>query len=59
MLSVGDPGEEGDVEMQDLMFTTKGATPGAVLVEWNIKASKQGSAGMWGMFLSSILRVCD
>ncbi|KAH8690398.1 pectate lyase superfamily protein-domain-containing protein [Phaeosphaeriaceae sp. PMI808] len=37
MLSVSDPGEEGDVEMQDLMFTTKGATPRAVL----------GSAGMW------------
>lgn len=35
--------------MQDLMFTTKGATPGAVLVQWNMKASKPGSAGIWGM----------
>lgn len=49
MLSVGNPGDVGEVEMQDLMFTTKGATPGAILVQWNIKASKPGSAGIWGM----------
>lgn len=49
MLQVGGPGQVGDVEMQDLMFTTKGATPGAILVQWNIKASKPGSAGLWGM----------
>lgn len=58
MLSVGDPGDVGDVEMQDLMFTTIGMTPGAVLVEWNIKASKPGSAGIWGMHTYLILRVC-
>ncbi|KAF1850325.1 glycoside hydrolase family 55 protein [Cucurbitaria berberidis CBS 394.84] len=46
MLSVGSPGQVGDVEMQDLMFTTKGPTPGAVLVEWNMKASKPGAAGI-------------
>ncbi|KAJ0271070.1 hypothetical protein CBS470a_013331 [Colletotrichum nupharicola] len=35
------------VEMQDLMFTTVGPTPGAILVEWNINADSQGSAGLW------------
>jgi hypothetical protein len=50
MLQVGAPGQTGDVEMQDLMFTTKGATPGAILVQWNMKASKPGSAGIWGMY---------
>lgn len=33
--------------MQDLLFTTGGATAGLVLVEWNIQADAQGSAGLW------------
>lgn len=49
VLKVGAPGQVGDVEMQDLMFTTKGPTAGAILVEWNMKQSKPGSAGIWGM----------
>ncbi|KAI1874191.1 uncharacterized protein JN550_002770 [Neoarthrinium moseri] len=47
MLKVGNEGDVGDVEIQDLMFTTKGATAGAILVEWNILAASPGSAGMW------------
>ncbi|KAI0097347.1 glycoside hydrolase family 55 protein [Nemania sp. FL0031] len=47
MLRVGNPGDIGDVEMQDLIFTTVGPTAGAVLVEWNIKAASPGSAGLW------------
>lgn len=47
MLRVGEPGEVGNMEMQDLLFTTKGPTAGAVLVEWNIKADKKGSAALW------------
>jgi hypothetical protein len=48
MFQVGNVGDVGSVEMQDLMFTTKGATAGAVLVEWNIQADAQGSAALWG-----------
>ncbi|KAM7195859.1 pectin lyase-like protein [Rhypophila sp. PSN 637] len=47
MFQVGFPGQVGDVEMQDLIFTTKGQTPGVILVQWNIKASSPGSAGIW------------
>lgn len=47
MLRVGEKGEVGTVEMQDLLFTTQGITPGVILVEWNIKASSQGSTGLW------------
>ncbi|KAH8901101.1 pectin lyase-like protein [Thozetella sp. PMI_491] len=47
MLRVGNDGDTGSVEMQDIIFTTKGPTPGAVLVEWNILADAQGSAGIW------------
>lgn len=48
MLKVGSEGSVGDVEMQDLIFTTKSPTVGAVLVKWNIKADGPGSAGLWG-----------
>jgi hypothetical protein len=45
---VGQDGQTGTAELQDLLFTTKGATAGVVLVEWNLKADKSGSAAMWG-----------
>jgi hypothetical protein len=48
MIKVGNEGDVGDIEMQDLLFTTKGYTPGAVLVEWNVKAKSPGSAALWG-----------
>ena len=48
MVRVGaTPGQVGDVEMQDLLFTTKGSTAGAVLLEWNMAADAQGSAALW------------
>ncbi len=48
MLMVGMPGIVGDVEMQDLLFTTVGNTAGAILVQWNIKVKSPGSATVWG-----------
>lgn len=50
MFRVGLVGDVGSVEMQDLMFTTKGQTPGVTLVEWNLKADKPGSAALWGEY---------
>ncbi|KAH8898657.1 pectin lyase-like protein [Thozetella sp. PMI_491] len=49
MLRMGQPGDVGRLEIQDLVFTSKGPTPGAVFVEWNIQGYKgqPGSAGMW------------
>ncbi|KAF3908275.1 hypothetical protein AA313_de0205493 [Arthrobotrys entomopaga] len=47
MIRVGEPGSVGNIEMQDLLFTTKGATAGVLLVEWNIMADGKGTAGMW------------
>lgn len=48
MIKVGDKGETGDVEISDILFAAEWPVAGAVLVEWNIRASKAGSAGMWG-----------
>ncbi|KAF6837096.1 exo-beta-D-glucanase [Colletotrichum musicola] len=47
MLRVGNPGQVGNVEMQDLIFTTQGPTAGAVLIEWNMAADTKGSAALW------------
>ncbi len=47
LFRVGNPGEFGTVEISELVFETKGPTPGAILVEWNIKATSPGAAGMW------------
>lgn len=56
IIRVGSPGDVGDVEMQDLLFTTKGPTAGAILDQWNIKAATKGSTGLWGMLpLSSMI----
>lgn len=43
-------GEVGHVQIQDLLFTTIGATSGLVAVEWNIAVGvpTTGSAAMWG-----------
>ncbi len=45
---VGDYGAVGIVEMQCMLFTVRGPTAGAVLVEWNVHESSQGSVGLWG-----------
>ncbi|KAJ5294891.1 hypothetical protein N7508_009712 [Penicillium antarcticum] len=47
LFQVGQKGESGSVEMSDLIITTKGAAPGAILMEWNLNGASQGSAGMW------------
>jgi hypothetical protein len=63
MIQVGDPGEVGTVEITDIMFSTLGATPGAILLQWNMRGSSPGAAGMWdshfrvGGFAGSRLQV--
>ncbi|PGH27695.1 hypothetical protein AJ80_00710 [Polytolypa hystricis UAMH7299] len=46
-VQVGELGDSGVVEIQDMMFTVSGATAGATLVQWNIHQSTQGSVGLW------------
>ncbi|GFF23472.1 glucan 1,3-beta-glucosidase [Aspergillus udagawae] len=47
LLQIGQPGEKGSVEITDLAIQTKGPAPGAVLMEWNVAETSQGSVGMW------------
>ncbi|KAI1321012.1 glycoside hydrolase family 55 protein [Xylariaceae sp. FL0255] len=47
VLQIGQPGDVGNVELSELIIETKGAVPGAILMEWNVAGSAPGSAGMW------------
>jgi glucan 1,3-beta-glucosidase len=47
VFQVGEVGDTGSFEMSDLIFETLGPAPGAVLVEWNVAETSQGSSGMW------------
>ncbi|RFU27644.1 hypothetical protein B7463_g8690, partial [Scytalidium lignicola] len=47
VFQVGQPGDQGFVEMSDLIFETAGPQPGAIMIEWNVAETSQGSAGMW------------
>lgn len=47
VVKVGNAGDAGVIEITDMLFTVRGGTAGAVLVEWNVKQSSTGSAAMW------------
>ena len=51
VFQVGEVGDTGSVEMSDLIFTTKGPAPGAILVEWNLAETSQGASGMWDVHM--------
>ncbi|KAJ2974305.1 hypothetical protein NQ176_g6131 [Zarea fungicola] len=44
---VGNPGDVGTVEMQDIIFSTQGPQPGAILMEFNVAGASKGAAGLW------------
>ncbi|KAL8858143.1 MAG: hypothetical protein Q9178_005320 [Gyalolechia marmorata] len=46
VFQVGQPGDDGAVEISDLIFETKGPAAGAILMEWNVRG-QPGSVGMW------------
>ena len=50
-MQIGQKGDIGSVEMSDLVITTKGSCRGAILMEWNVAAETQGSAGMWDVHI--------
>ena len=46
VFQVGNPGDCGNVQIVDMMFSNQGSLPGAVLVEWNINDPTRTS-GLW------------
>ncbi|KAJ5662530.1 Pectin lyase fold/virulence factor [Penicillium maclennaniae] len=45
VVQVGKSGESGSIEWSDMIVSTQGSTPGAVLIEWNLAAN--AGSGMW------------
>ncbi|KAE9391952.1 exo-beta-1,3-glucanase [Gymnopus androsaceus JB14] len=46
---IGEKGSKGVVEISDILFSTKGPVPGAIMVEWNVGDPEDApaSAGLW------------
>jgi hypothetical protein len=42
-IEVGKKGQRGKVEIVEMMFTAKGPTAGAIMVEWNVEADGPGA----------------
>ncbi|KAJ6440015.1 LysM domain-containing protein [Purpureocillium lavendulum] len=47
IVKVGNEEDVGTVKIQDLILTSKGPTPGVILMEWNVQAKNAGDAALW------------
>ncbi|KAF8549350.1 glycoside hydrolase family 55 protein [Imleria badia] len=49
VIRAGTVGSKGTMEINDLLLTTVGSAPGAIMIEWNVHdpAGQQGAAGLW------------
>ncbi|KAG5649857.1 hypothetical protein H0H81_001746 [Sphagnurus paluster] len=49
VVRAGEANSQGILEISDIIFATVGSTPGAIVLEWNVKQPNgvQGGAGTW------------
>ncbi|KAN0101177.1 glycoside hydrolase family 55 protein [Tylopilus felleus] len=49
VIQAGAPGSQGLMEISDMVLSTAGPAPGAILLEWNVHdpSGQQGAAGLW------------
>lgn len=47
VIQVGTPGSTGRVEWSDMIVSTQGAQPGALLIQWNLASPAANPSGMW------------
>ncbi|KAK0185856.1 exo-beta-1,3-glucanase [Armillaria mellea] len=49
MVRVGEPGSRGSIKITDIIFSTIGPAPGAIVLEWNVRGhdKKLAGPGMW------------
>jgi hypothetical protein len=65
VVQVGAPGETGRVEWSNTILSTRGAQPGAVLLEYNLASPASAPSGLWdvhvriGGFAGSELQLAD
>lgn len=53
VVQVGRDGDSGIVEISDMSISVQGSCAGAVLIEWNVHESTQGSAAIWSKCIRS------
>ncbi|OSX66163.1 glycoside hydrolase family 55 protein [Postia placenta MAD-698-R-SB12] len=53
VVRVGEEGSTGVAEITDMIFSTRGPTAGAIVVEWNVHdpSDEQGAAGTWDTYI--------
>ncbi|KAI6146888.1 glycoside hydrolase family 55 protein [Pisolithus tinctorius] len=53
-IQAGTAGSTGLMEISDMILSTAGPTPGAILLEWNVHdpSGQQGAAGLWDTHIS-------
>ena len=49
VVQIGKSGESGSIEWSDMIVSTQGSAPGAVLIEWNLAAAS--GSGMWDVHI--------
>ena len=47
VVKVGNPGDVGIAQIQDMRFTVADITPGAIILQVNMAGAEQGDVGMW------------
>ncbi|KAG1724556.1 glycoside hydrolase family 55 protein [Suillus lakei] len=54
VIQAGAANSQGVLEISDMVFTTTGPAPGAVMIEWNVHdpSGQQAAAGMWDSHIS-------
>lgn len=45
VIQIGKPGESGSVEWSDMLVQTQGATPGAIVIQYNLNSAR--GSGLW------------
>jgi hypothetical protein len=45
--SVGQPGQTGNVQIVDLLFSNHGPIPGGIMLQWNLQSTCPGKSGLW------------
>ncbi|KAK7526327.1 glycoside hydrolase family 55 protein [Phyllosticta citriasiana] len=47
VFQIGEAGDNGLVEISDMIFETLGPAPGAILMQWNVASQTKGASGIW------------
>ncbi|KAG1854267.1 hypothetical protein F4604DRAFT_1591313 [Suillus subluteus] len=57
VIQAGAANSQGVLEISDMVFTTAGPAPGAIMIEWNAHdpSGQQAAAGMWDSHIRLVL----